>query len=62
MQDALDPAMPFLAPILAVALAVAGGLLASWLLRRIVLEPAQALGCGGAGPAPERGMPASDRF
>ena len=25
MQDVLDPAMPFLAPILAVALAVAGG-------------------------------------
>ena len=38
MQDLLDPAMPFLAPILAVALAVAGGLLASWLVRRIVLR------------------------
>ncbi|BCW66000.1 mechanosensitive ion channel protein MscS [Arthrobacter sp. NicSoilB4] len=38
MQDVLDPAMPFLAPILAVALAVAAGLLASWLLRRIVLR------------------------
>lgn len=38
MQDVLDPAMPFLAPILAVALAVSGGLLASWLVRRIVLR------------------------
>ncbi|MDR7083644.1 hypothetical protein J2X01_002939 [Arthrobacter ginsengisoli] len=38
MQNVLDPAMPFLAPILAVALAVAGGLLASWLVRRIVLR------------------------
>ncbi|MDN4644257.1 mechanosensitive ion channel family protein [Arthrobacter sp. PsM3] len=38
MQDVLDPAMPFLAPILAVALAVACGLLASWLVRRIVLQ------------------------
>ncbi|HSN36066.1 MAG TPA: mechanosensitive ion channel domain-containing protein, partial [Arthrobacter sp.] len=38
MQDLLDPAMPYLAPVLAIALAVAGGLLASWLVRRIVLR------------------------
>lgn len=38
MQDVLDPAMPFLVPILAVALAVAAGLLASWLVRRVVLR------------------------
>lgn len=38
MQDVLDPAMPFLVPILAVALAVAGGLVASWLVRRVVLR------------------------
>ncbi|XAS64768.1 mechanosensitive ion channel family protein [Pseudarthrobacter sp. So.54] len=38
MQDLLDPALPFLAPALAVAFAVAVGLLASWLVRRIVLQ------------------------